>query len=200
MKTTWWPCWIKRLLLQLYLRNWLWLFWAPIACQTSLFSFLWKHCLFYHLIPFWQWGKFSLWAPGKLRAGFWKRDDVSMFAVTPVNSNLALVAVNQVQGKRVISSFLFSALSHVAVPGHCQRQGAGLEGFLVWTGMAIPISFYGHIQSSKRCSETWLFFAEAVLIKVSHIMIFQVFYYSLLNSCFDHLQCADVMLTGLNIG
>ena len=67
----------------------------------------------------------------KLRTGFWERDDVSqMFAVTPLNSNLALVAVNQVQGKRVILSFLFS-LSYVAVTGHCQRQGAGLEGLLV---------------------------------------------------------------------
>lgn len=59
---------------------------------------------------------------------------------------------------------------------------------------------WAHSQSSKQCSEAWFSFAEPVLIRVSHITIFQVFYYSLLNSCFDHLQCADAMLTGLNIG
>jgi len=64
----------------------------------------------------------------KPRTGFSESDDVSTFAVTPLRSDLALVAVSQVQGERVILSFLFSSLSHVAVTRHCQRQGAGLEG------------------------------------------------------------------------
>lgn len=79
---------------------------------------------------------------------------------------------------------------------------------LCWAGGTAGLIQHGHAyvfvqaysQSSKECGETRFSFAEAVLIKVSHITIFQVFYYSLSYSCFGHLHCADVMLTSLNIG
>lgn len=121
--------------------------------------------------------------------------------MTPLNSDMAFAAVNQVQGKKGYLT-LFSPLSFLWGCDRAQTEaGCWATGNFSLIQDDHSNSFlWAHPQSSKQYSETWFSFAEDVLIKVSHIMIFQVFYYSLLNSCFDHLQCVDAMLTGLNIG
>lgn len=74
------------------------------TCQSSLWSSSGKHCLFYHPIPFFfsERGKFSLWAPVSWGLVSGKGMVSACQQMTPLNSDMAFVAVNQVQGKGVI--------------------------------------------------------------------------------------------------
>lgn len=173
------------------------------TCQSSLWSSSGKHCLFYHPIPFfffWE-GEILSLSTSELRTGFWERDGVSMSADDSLKFRHGLCCCQSSPRERGYLT-LFIPLSFLCGYDRALAElGCWARGnFGVIQDDHSNSFLWAHSQSSKQGSETWFSFAEPVLIRVSHITIFQVFYYSLLNSCFDHLQCGDAMLTGLNIG
>lgn len=68
------------------------------ACQSSLWSFLGKHCLFYQLIPFFLSGGNSehRW----VRTGVWERDEVSMSAGDPLEFRPGLCCCQSSPGEK----------------------------------------------------------------------------------------------------
>lgn len=137
---------MKRLSLQLYLRSWLPLLWAS-SCQTSLFC-LFRKRLFYHLIPFSEWGKFSLWAP--VSSGLVsKRGMCQHVCSDSLKLRPGPCWRQSSPGKK---GYLVLSLFSCAT-GRCWAvvtQGAGLEGLLVSSSMAIPMSLYRHIRRVLR--------------------------------------------------
>lgn len=68
-------------------------------------------------------GKILSLSTSKSKTGFWEKNDVSVLAVTPLNPNLALVAVDQIPGKRVILLSFLDGCDQARSEAECWARG-----------------------------------------------------------------------------